>query len=426
MRGNNLSGWISNFLFTILLLGFSIQLSAQSTSSPYSRYGFGDLNRNSFSQNFSMGRTAIGLRQSSFINFENPASYSNFDLTVFEAGINSNFTRFETQLIRETRNYANLGYIGMGFPVKPWWGLSFGLMPYSSVGYNVVNTLTVPDVGDVATTHIGEGGINRVYLGNGFKYKRFSFGINASFLFGTVSRERTSVFAAATGIPMNTLVSEEIFVNDFIFDGGIQYKQPINDSWNLIIGAIYGMESKINGTREYLAANYRPAGAAQFILDTTIFESSAGSMIIPQTFGAGISIEGGNRWLFAADYKRGEWNRFTSFGRPGTLIPASDYRLGAQYVPDRTAALGFWKLLQYRAGFRYSQTYLEVNNTQIQEIGITIGTGIPLRRTRSTVNIGIEVGQRGRTSNNLIREQFVNLNFGMAINDRWFIKRRYD
>jgi hypothetical protein len=426
MRGNNLSGWIKKTLFIISLLSCVSHSTAQISSSPYSRYGFGDLNRGTFSQNFSMGQTAIGLRQSNYINFVNPASYSNLDLTVFEAGINSNFTRFETQNLSETRNYANMAYLGLGFPITPWWGMSFGLLPFSSVGYNITNTATVPDVGEVTTTYLGEGGINKVYLGNGFKYRRFSAGFNTSFLFGTISRERTSIFAAATGVPTNTLVAEEIFLSDFIINGGFQYKQPLKENWNLIVGAIYGMESRVGGTREYLAANFRPSGTSQFILDTAVYELKEGDMLVPQTYGLGISVEGGTRWVFAADWKRGDWNRFTSFGRPGNLVPANDYRLGGQFIPDRSAVMGAWKLIQYRAGFRYSQTYLEVNNSQIQEIGITIGGGFPLRRTRSTVNVGIEVGQRGSTANNLVREQFVNINFGMAINDRWFIKRRYD
>ena len=42
------------------------------------------------------------------------------------------------------------------------------------------------------------------------------------------------------------------------------------------------------------------------------------------------------------------------------------------------------------------------------------------------VNIGLEIGQRGTTTNGLIKEQFFKATIGFTINDRWFAKPKVD
>ena len=70
-----------------------------------------------------------------------------------------------------------------------------------------------------------------------------------------------------------------------------------------------------------------------------------------------------------------------------------------------------------------------INNQDLPEYGIAFGMGLPLKREQTTVpqlNIGFEYGKRGQTGNDLIEETFYKINIGITINDRWFIKRRYD
>jgi hypothetical protein len=71
---------------------------------------------------------------------------------------------------------------------------------------------------------------------------------------------------------------------------------------------------------------------------------------------------------------------------------------------------------------------------QLPEYGITLGFGFPLRRTRagngkyvqSMVNFAVEWGQRGTTDRSLLLENYWNFKLGFTLNDRWFIKRKYD
>ena len=37
-----------------------------------------------------------------------------------------------------------------------------------------------------------------------------------------------------------------------------------------------------------------------------------------------------------------------------------------------------------------------------------------------------EIGSRGTTDNNLIKENFIRFGIGLTLNDRWFIKTKYE
>ena len=71
---------------------------------------------------------------------------------------------------------------------------------------------------------------------------------------------------------------------------------------------------------------------------------------------------------------------------------------------------------------------------QLPEYGITLGFGFPLRKKRaggdkflqSMINLAVEWGQRGTTDRSLLLENYWNFKLGFTLNDRWFIKRKYE
>ena len=85
----------------------------------------------------------------------------------------------------------------------------------------------------------------------------------------------------------------------------------------------------------------------------------------------------------------------------------------------------YWKRATYRAGLHFENTGLEVNNETINEFGISFGVGLPVGNYFSNANVGLEFGKRGTTNQNLIQENFVNLQISLSLNDRWFQKLKY-
>ncbi|MCB0756315.1 MAG: hypothetical protein KDB98_12020, partial [Flavobacteriales bacterium] len=126
-------------------------------------------------------------------------------------------------------------------------------------------------------------------------------------------------------------------------------------------------------------------------------------------------------------------------GKNDSLTDAWRTAVGIEFRPSVPyTARGFWSYfgkMQYRIGGYYSMTQYQVNGTQLPDYGITLGFGFPLRRNRlpgnnqfiqSMINFAVEWGQRGTTDRSLLLENYWNFKLGFTLNDKWFIKRKYD
>ena len=91
----------------------------------------------------------------------------------------------------------------LALPVAKKWGAAFGIMPYSTTGYNITD-YQVLDGDSITNNYLGDGSINRVFIGAGCNMinkgdtLKLSVGVNASYLFGTLERERNAVFSNST------------------------------------------------------------------------------------------------------------------------------------------------------------------------------------------------------------------------------------
>jgi hypothetical protein len=470
------------FVLNTLYLTDNTSTAQVTNSSPYSRYGIGDLSGKGFAQGFAMGGTNIAMQNDStpmfFINTGNPASYSNIRLTTAELGENFNRTLLQSATAKKTINNASLAYLSLAFPVKKWWGASVGLIPYSSVGYKVSDHQDVTNVGGVDFLYEGSGGVNQVYFGNGIKplfglpghflrskkysrlkaeknfskankilkrkksWQSFSLGLNASYMFGNIDNSRRSIFPSNSS-SFNTRAATITRIGDFYFDYGAQYSYTI-DSLNgrdlkenvkLLMGATFAAQTNMTAKIDSLAYTYFNNSLGYEVVKDTInnVQGVKGEMQFPLSFGFGLGIKKGDKWLIAGDFAVQNWSTYKAFNKSQDLKNSMRVSLGAQYVPNSKAngKGNYFKRMNYRMGGRYAQTLLELKNTQLTEYGVSLGVGLPVGRNFllqnfSLVNIGVEVGERGTTKNGLIKEQFVKATIGFTINDRWFVRPKFD
>ncbi|MBQ5925150.1 MAG: hypothetical protein IIX03_00390, partial [Paludibacteraceae bacterium] len=103
-----------NRKITILLVSIlsMVMFAQNNTNSPYTRYGYGQLEDDCFSRSQSMGGTSIGLRNKNSINSTNPASYSSIDSTsfIFEMGVSGLLSNFQSNNSQNTTFTGNLDY----------------------------------------------------------------------------------------------------------------------------------------------------------------------------------------------------------------------------------------------------------------------------------------------------------------------------
>lgn len=423
-------------IFIVLLFFLLSAVCAQTrVSSPYTRYGIGDLLNNKYIRNNAMGGTSFGFRSPYSVNYSNPASFTAFDSLsfMFESGVGSSITQLKTNTQEHLSNYTSLSYFVFGFPVTKWWGVSMGLLPYSSVGYNIIDTEEMENVGLLNYSYQGAGGFNQFYVGNAFRVKNLSFGFNSSFLFGSLDKICIVTLPDSADF-LNTKVRYSTVTNDFLFNYGMQYQKVLSKKIKMTIGLVYNASTNLNSKQDSLAYRFFTGSGNSEIIKDTIINSidNKGLITLPQSIGGGIILEIKNRalndkWIVGADYQMQNWEKYRAFGEDDQLSNSKQVCLGLELTPNMVATTQRWKRAHYRIGFRYNQTYLKLHDTQLNEIGVSFGLGLPLRKSKTTLNFGFELGQRGTTDNNLIKENFVRINFILSVHEKnWFLKRRFD
>ncbi len=422
-------------ILVIAAIMFSGILMAQSTiNSPYSRYGLGELRgENVSAQLKGMGGISIGMNDPTLINPSNPASYAVFDSLsiVLEAGLRANFVNLQTDQLSENSRSATLGYILLGFPITKWWKTSLGILPFSKIGYNVdiVIDMSEYEFSDIQNELQGEGGVNRLYWGNAFNIgKNLRLGIDSYYIFGNGSRNSSVHFLDSLNI-YGTKVETSTRGSDFIFDYGLQYDLHFGESDVLTLGVIYANKFNVNANRRYLSKTIT-GGFYEIVeetKDTVEYRpDEKGSFVIPPKFGFGAVYKKSDSWLIGVDFEWQKWSDFEAFGVPDSLYNTMRIAIGGEYTPDHTNISTLFKRMTYRAGARYEQTYLSLRGHQVDEFGISFGLTFPLKKSKTTLDLGLEVGKRGTSKDKLIQENFFSVNFGVSIQEKWFYKRKYN
>ncbi len=422
---------LRNWLIILFLL-CSVAMSAQKTrvSSPYSLYGIGNLtNTNTNVRSMAMGGIKFGLRDPSLINVANPASYTAFDTLsfVFEGALVAGLVTLKSASQSEQSNYATLNYLTFGFPITKWWRSSLGILPYSHVGYDVVQDEIIENVGLVRYLNDGSGGFNTVYWGNGFRItNNFSIGINASYVFGTIDNGLSVTFPDSLYY-FSTRKDVSYSASDFVFSYGIQYTIPLKKKLDLTFGAVFSNTSKLRAEKDYLVRNYYgEQNEIKNYLDTVDYDQGiVGDIVLPKSFGFGVVLKKKDQWLVGADVDWQNWKEFKMFGVSDSVQNRLSLSIGAQFIPDKYSIFNYYERLSYRLGFRYINSSLYLKGHQLNQFGISFGVGFPVWKARSTFNFGVEIGKYGTTADGLIQQNFVKFTFGISIHEHWFIKKRY-
>ena len=434
---NSMSKTKLKTIFTIVLFTYFQSYAQTLSNSPYSRYGIGDIFDCNNAQSEAMGGLNQSLCYSAWINSNNPASYSSIELSTFQTGIKLSQTQQSSKLDTKNLRNGNLTSIQLGIPVKKKWAISFGLLPYSGVGYNLSNTGYTTTGEEVNYIYSGFGGINRVYLGTGISpfgksdsswLKGFSVGANVSYLFGNIDYERRALFVNGTSNQFYNLREVNLYqINGVYLDFGAQYKTQLSKKWSLTTGATYVPSMQVKGKHSGLAQTYYLLNGLEYAKDTVnSFNDISSGLDLPSSFGIGMSTNYSDRLSFGFDYKSQNWSRFKLFDTKNNLSNSSSIAIGAQYIPNPSNGRGFWQHVQYRAGVSYSESYLKIKDTPINEKSISLGAGFPIIKSLSTLNIALKYGTRGTLSNNLLQEQFYSVSLGLTFSDKWFIQRKFD
>jgi len=421
-------------LGVILLVCFTFQISfsQNSTSSPYTQFGIGDLTNKGFGWSNGMGGAGYGLRSANHINFKNPASYTAMDSMSFNFafGFKSKITQYVTVDDEHIKDNSNISFLAISFPVTKWLKSSIGLMPYSNIGYGFMDTVNIETVGNTLNYDYGAGGINQFYIGNSVELNdQVSLGFNLSYLFGSLQHIRTLLFMNSEYY--NTQREDVIRVSDFHLSYGLQYYNDLNDKISYCVGVNFENESKIRSfynsiTLTTISPFVNEVDRDQ-VRDTVSYtDNLEDNIILPTNIGLGLSVYLDDKYIISADYNIQSWSNSKILGKTDSLINSNSLSLGLEYTPDYKSALRYWKRMNYRFGTHYTNSYIQIFDEQIKDLGISFGLGIPIKRSKSIINVAFDFGKRGTTDNNLILENYGIISLNVSLSDIWFVKRKFD
>ncbi|NJO25488.1 MAG: hypothetical protein HC867_06585 [Bacteroidia bacterium] len=272
---------------------------------------------------------------------------------VLDAGIN-----FDNRTLREINNpqkftspNAFFSYLQLGIPVKPNWGISFGLRPVSKISYRVFRNerlfdpVTQLPIDSARTEFTGEGGAFLASTGTGVGFGKFSAGINFGYLFGKKDYSSRRTLLNDTVQYLRGHYQSRTSLGDIFWSGGIQFRDTIvskkSDSkerkYVLSIGAYGNLEQKINARQDIVRETFvRSPDNGDTKLDS-VFEQRniKGTMIYPSGIGAGIIFEkvqpdqgdeGG--WLIGMDFISNNWDNYRFYGATDAVQNNWELRLG--------------------------------------------------------------------------------------------------
>jgi hypothetical protein len=150
---------------------------------------------------------------------------------------------------------------------------------------------------------------------------------------------------------------------------------------------------------------------------------------LPSKLSLGAGIGESRKWLIGAQVvmgSRGDLvNSYNDLNNV-SYEKSMKYSVGGYYIPNYNSFTSYFKKIVLRGGLKYDRTGLMVNSESINDMGFTLGAGFPISGVFSNVNLGFELGKRGTTSSNLVEENYATLSLGFSLNDKWFVKRKFN
>ncbi|MBO73349.1 MAG: hypothetical protein CMD35_07025 [Flavobacteriales bacterium] len=430
-------------ILIILFTVFSLIVFSQGNS-PFSQFGPGDFYLSNFQSNFSRGGIGASSFSGNTLNPINPASYSQITLTTGETGIYSsnNFVKYGEK--NGFFNYTNLSSFGLGLPLKKGMGLAFGLTPYSKQNFEKIYEDSINN-NPIEYVYSGDGGLSKVFLGYGIEIKNISFGLNGHYIFGRLNSINKVKHPTEDNLTYNSLrIRNYSNVNGFGFNTGLQLNFPISDNNYVKLGGSFEL-GKDYATSNYRIGNYfneqshqnPELGNVEIHQNENIIDTretpEKGQISLPSQLQFGLSVGKHEKWEGSLEFRHNNLSTYQLNDEASNLGNRSTVIAGARIVPN-SKALGksnYWKTITYNFGGFYGNSGYFLNNNELYEFGINFAFGLPMKKFKyqtetfgSSVFLGFGYSSRANYKNNYY-ENYLNINASIVLNDKWFIKRKF-
>lgn len=416
------------------IMGFA---QTNGSNSPYSRYGFGLLSDRAQGFNKGMAGLANGMRSGKELNVKNPASYSAIDSLsfLFDVGLSLQNGNFDQGGRTVNAQNTSLDYMTMGFRAAPDLGVSLGIMPYSTIGYNLNNSEKIMLPSGIVSqneSYTGDGGLHEVFLGAGWRpFRPFSVGVNLSYLWGNMTHTVLASFSDATIASRRRQYEADI--RSYKLDFGVQYAAILDKNNNITLGLTYGLGHDIHSNGYYYDQKVQSGTIASG--DTLVAKNA---FQLPHSLGAGLTWHHKNCLRLGVDYHLQMWSDVKSpvvkelpnggqeyISQSGNYMDMHKITVGTEYCPNPEGVR--WRQhVRYRAGFSYTTPYTKVNGQDGPcSYLVSLGVALPIvnrHNNRSLLNLSAQYERVEPKIAGMVTENYLRLCVGITFNERWFMK----
>ena len=377
--------------------------SQNTTNSPTSMFGLGELSIGEGGQYSGLGGAGIALQSYNFLNTANPASLTAIEGQRFliDAGVMGAYKVYTQTGTSNHSLVGNLNNLSIGCRITPrWYGAVF-MAPVSSVGYAITLDQDITGTGSstVSSLFEGEGGLSKMGISTAYRlFKGFSVGANLSYVTGTFKQTETQGSIS---------VEESSYKHAFYADFGLQYKFPLSRNKYLVAGAVYGYSQDL--------AQDNTLSVSSTSGNESIDESQSHvRQCLPQFVGAGLAYNS-PRWTLTAEYKYTDWSRMKSsqsnvrFENQHRLSAGTAYTAGNIYRNPVKLSLG--------AGV--SNSYIVIQKKKATNYYVSAGSNFTLYNG-NVLSLGVKYSDQLHLPNGMQRERGVTLFFNFTFSERTY------
>ena len=377
--------------------------SQNTTNSPTSMFGLGELSTGEGGQYSGLGGAGIALQSYNFLNTANPASLTAIEGQRFliDAGVMGAYKVYTQTGTSNHSLVGNLNNLSIGCRITPrWYGAVF-MTPVSSVGYAITLDQDIMGTGSstVSSLFEGEGGLSKMGISTAYRlFKGFSVGANLSYVTGTIKQTETQGSIS---------VEESSYKHAFYADFGLQYKFSLSRNKYLVAGAVYGYSQDL--------AQDNTLSVSSTSGNESIDESQSHvRQCLPQFVGAGLAYNS-PRWTLTVEYKYTDWSRMKSsqsnvrFENQHRLSAGTAYTAGNIYRNPVKLSLG--------AGV--SNSYIVIQKKKATNYYVSAGSNFTLYNG-NVLSLGVKYSDQLHLPNGMQRERGVTLFFNFTFSERTY------
>ncbi|WP_143106385.1 OmpP1/FadL family transporter [Pustulibacterium marinum] len=408
------------YIVPFLLMTFTALAQTNNlTGSPYSLYGLGVFNEANLGKTNALGKSGVALGSDYMINNLNPASLASIHNKsfMFDIGFNTEFDSYENRYSDDSKVRFNFSNFAIAFPVSRKAAMSIVLTPFSNVGYELVGIESdIEGNQGTFTSYVsGSGGLNSIKVNYGYNLSdKLNVGAGLEYIFGNIEEKET------VAVESNYLLTtRDTYYKNFRATAGLQY----NPTESTGFGAVVKFPTLLNASQDLEVT--KVVDLTEVAVDSEE-DIDIDSFKLPFEFTVGFRQTFAKKFTFNIDYRKSLWGNTDQTDNIGTFKDQDFIGAGLEYL-NNNKGYKYWQRMRYRIGFNYDNGYLDIRDESINNMGFTIGLGLPMsNKNNSFINLAYSYGQRGVVSSTLIQENYHFLSLNLSLENIWFVKSKYN